>query len=49
MVGQISLCVEMLEQIRADGGNVKKYVELAKNKRERLPFDGLWASRLQEL
>jgi citrate synthase len=30
--GANQACVEMLEQIRADGGNVKKYVELAKNK-----------------
>ncbi len=30
--GRIRLCVEMLEQIRAEGGNVKKYVELAKQK-----------------
>jgi citrate synthase len=30
--GANQACVEMLEQIRADGGNVKKYVELAKKK-----------------
>ena len=30
--GANQACVEMLEQIRADGGNVAKYVELAKNK-----------------
>ena len=37
------------KQIQADGGNVKKYVELAKDKRRRLPPDGLRPSRLQEL
>jgi citrate synthase len=30
--GANQACVEMLEAILADGGNVKKYVELAKNK-----------------
>jgi len=30
--GANQACVEMLEQIVADGGNVKKYVELAKKK-----------------
>jgi citrate synthase len=30
--GANQACVEMLEQIRAEGGNVKKYVELAKQK-----------------
>jgi citrate synthase len=30
--GANQACVEMLENIRADGGDVKKYVELAKNK-----------------
>ena len=30
--GANQACVEMLEQIRADGGNVKKYVDLAKKK-----------------
>ncbi len=30
--GANQACVEMLEDIRADGGNVKKYVELAKKK-----------------
>jgi len=30
--GANQACVEMLEQIVADGGDVKKYVELAKNK-----------------
>ena len=30
--GANQACVEMLEQIRADGGNVAKYVELAKSK-----------------
>ena len=30
--GANEACVEMLEQIRADGGNVKKYVDLAKQK-----------------
>jgi citrate synthase len=30
--GANQACVEMLEAIRADGGNVKKYVELAKKK-----------------
>ena len=30
--GANQACVEMLEQIRSDGGNVAKYVDLAKNK-----------------
>jgi citrate synthase len=30
--GANEACVEMLEQIRADGGNVRKYVDLAKDK-----------------
>jgi citrate synthase len=30
--GANQACVEMLEQIRAEGGNVKKYVDLAKQK-----------------
>jgi citrate synthase len=30
--GANQACVEMLESIRADGGNVNKYVEMAKNK-----------------
>ncbi len=30
--GANQACVEMLEQIRADGGNVQKYVDLAKKK-----------------
>lgn len=30
--GANQACVEMLEQIRADGGNVQKYVDLAKRK-----------------
>jgi citrate synthase len=30
--GANQACVEMLEEIRADGGNVKKYVDLAKKK-----------------
>ncbi|MGC4001678.1 MAG: citrate synthase [Pirellulales bacterium] len=30
--GANQACVEMLEKIRNDGGNVKKYVDLAKNK-----------------
>ncbi len=30
--GANQACVEMLEQIRGDGGNVAKYVEMAKNK-----------------
>ena len=30
--GANQACVEMLEHIRADGGNVKKYIELAKKK-----------------
>jgi citrate synthase len=30
--GANQACVEMLEEIRRDGGNVKKYVELAKSK-----------------
>jgi citrate synthase len=30
--GANQACVEMLEQIRADGGNIGKYVELAKGK-----------------
>ena len=30
--GANEACVEMLEQIRADGGNVGKYVEMAKDK-----------------
>ena len=30
--GANQACVEMLEDIRSDGGNVKKYVDLAKKK-----------------
>src|SRR5262245_1955405 len=30
--GANQACVEMLEEIRADGGNVKKYIDLAKKK-----------------
>ncbi len=32
--GANEACINMLEQIVADGGNVKKYVEMAKNKSE---------------
>ena len=32
--GANEACVKMLQQIAADGGNVKKYVDLAKDKRE---------------
>ena len=31
--GANQACVEMLEEIRADGGNVGKYVEMAKKER----------------
>src|SRR5574337_1965626 len=30
--GANQACVEMLEKIRADGGNVKKYIDMAKDK-----------------
>ena len=47
--GANQACVEMLEEIRRGGGNVKKYVELAKNKDSGSAVDGLWPSRLQAL
>ena len=47
--GANQACVEMLEAILADGGNVNKYVDLAKDKNSKAPPDGLWPSRLQEL
>jgi citrate synthase len=38
--GANQACVEMLEQIREDGGNVKKYVELAKDKKSNFRLMG---------
>ena len=38
--GANQACVEMLEQIRADGGNVKKYVDLAKDKNSKVRLMG---------
>ena len=38
--GANQACVEMLEQILADGGNVKKYVELAKDKNSKFRLMG---------
>ena len=38
--GANQACVEMLEAIRADGGNVKKYVDLAKSKDGRFRLMG---------
>ncbi len=39
----------MLEIIKRDGGDVSKYVEMAKDKDSQLPADGLRPPRLQEL
>ncbi len=44
--GANQACVEMLETIRADGGNVKKYVDMAKNKDSGFRLDGLRAPRV---
>jgi citrate synthase len=38
--GANQACVEMLERIRADGGNVKKYVDLAKGKNSQVRLMG---------
>jgi citrate synthase len=38
--GANQACVEMLEAIRADGGNVKKYIDLAKSKDPRFRLMG---------
>lgn len=38
--GANQACVEMLEAIRADGGNVKKYIELAKDKNSKFRLMG---------
>lgn len=40
--------IEMLEQIKADGGNVEKWVNKAKDKRS-VPIDGFWSSSIQKL
>ena len=47
--GANEACVEHARTDRSDGGNVKKYVDMAKDKDEQFPPDGLRASRLQEL
>ena len=47
--GANQACVEMLEAIRADGGNVGKVRRHGQGQEQRLPPDGLWPSRLQEL
>ncbi len=41
--------IEMLERIRADGGDYQKFVDMAKDKDVGLPPDGLRPPRLQEL
>ena len=38
--GANQACVEMLEKIRADGGNVKKYIDLAKDKNSQFRLMG---------
>jgi citrate synthase len=38
--GANQACVEMLEQIREDGGNVKKYIDLAKDKKSNFRLMG---------
>ena len=38
--GANQACVEMLEKIRADGGNVKKYIDMAKDKNSQFRLMG---------
>ena len=47
--GANEACVAMLQRIVNDGGNVKKYVDMAKDKDNDVPADGLRPPRLQEL
>ena len=47
--GANEACVNMLDTIAKDGGNVQKYVDMAKDKENGFRLDGLWASCLQKL
>ena len=36
--------LEMLEAIKEDGGDTKKYMAKAKDKNDPFPFNGIWTS-----